>query len=327
MTGSAVPLYIQSPVPSVLVEHWTKFIPDFVAPDFRHEIAETSTVVAYLPLESFKDRHVIDPFVHYELAGKAAIPHMTKLTTKLLADTEVERPCVVKVSHSMGSRGIFLVRNDEEQEEVLKLIDETGKPSYVVTEFLDIERNLAAHFFIHPSGDITWFGSSENLLDKDGGWSADSTIRCPQEQDELRELMAPYVQEVVQYCVKRGYWGACGIDVLVDSKGKGFVVDVNPRVTGTCPALMAFQKLCEMDKTRFSVGTFRRSKQYAFTGSAEELLAAVDAHNSTQDQTRVLIFSLFEKKPGCTLINIGVFGSSQVQCIKVLNQFATKNQS
>jgi hypothetical protein len=326
MTGSAVPLYIQSPVPSLLLQHWANDIPEFVAPDFRHDIAETSTVCAYLPLEQFKERHMIDPFVHYELAGKAAIPQMTKLTTKLLTDTTVERPCVVKVNHSMGSRGIFLVRNDEEQEEVLKLIAETGKPSYVVTEFIDIERNLAAHFFIHPSGDITWFGSSENLLDKDGGWSADSTIRCPQEQDELRELMAPYVQEVVQYCVSRGYWGACGIDVLVDSKGQGFVVDVNPRVTGTCPALMAFSKLNELDPTRFTVGTFRRSKQYAFAGSAEELLQAVEEFNRAHDDTRVLIFSLYEKKQGCTLMNIGVYGSSQVQCIKILNQFATRNQ-
>jgi hypothetical protein len=324
MTGAGLPTFLQNAPPAGLLEHWAKSIPDFVAPSFCHEIASTAKICAYLPLEQFQSRHLIDPHVHYELAGKDAIPHMTRKTTKILPDMDEIRPCIVKVTHSMGGRGIFVIENDDDKAECLAKIQEAGNPGYVVTDFVDIERNLAAHFFIHPSGDITWFGSSENLLDREGGWSSDATIRCMQEQEELKDLLAPYVQDIVQYCLARGYWGACGIDVLMDPQGKGWVVDLNPRVTGTCPALMVFHKLLAAHNDRFGQGVFRRSKKYAYPGSAQQLLQEVEAYNTTHDECRVVIFSLFEKEPECTFLNIGVYGSSQVQCVKVMNEFARK---
>jgi hypothetical protein len=203
-------------------------------------------------------------------------------------------------------------------------MEETGYPSFVVTEFVDIERNLAAHFFIHPSGDMVWFGSSENLLDKDGIWSADATIHDRKRQEELQELLSPYVQDVVQYCIRRGYWGACGIDILMERSGRGYVVDVNPRVTGTCPAVMVFQRLAALDPTRFVVGTFRRSKKYAYPGTMEQMFQHVDEYNHEHVDTRIVIFSALERDAKCTFVNIGVFGVTQVRCVKVLNKFAVK---
>lgn len=324
MTGAGLPTYLQSPPPAGLLEHWAKSIPDLVLPSFCREIPDTAKVCAYLPLEQFQSRHLIDPHVHYEIAGKDAIPNMTLQTTKLLPDMDTVRPCIVKVNHSMGGRGIFVIENDQDKADCLEKLEEAGGPGFIVTDFVDIERNLAAHFFIHPSGDITWFGSSENLLDREGGWSSDATIRCMQEQDELKDLLAPFVQDIAQYCLSRGYWGACGIDVLMDPQGKGYVVDVNPRVTGTCPALMAFQKLAASNYDRFAQGVFRRSKKYVYPGTAEQLLRDVEAYNESHDDCRVVIFSLFERDPECTFLNIGVYGSSQVQCVKVLNEFARK---
>jgi hypothetical protein len=324
MTGDSLPVYLQQPPPAGLVEHWSKTIPDFTAPTFCHEITKTATICAYLPLESLVHQHMIDPHVHYELAGKDAIPYMSEKTTRLLPDTQAVRPCVVKVTHAMGSRGIFVIRNDEDEKECFEILDETGGPNYVVTDFVDIVRNLAAHFFIHPSGDVTWFGSSENLQDETGAWSSDATIRCMDEQDELRDLMAPYVQDVAQYCLSRGYWGACGIDVLIDRSGEGFVVDVNPRVTGSCPALMAFQKLHAADSA-YALGTFRRSSDHAFPGPACELLQQVEEFNATHDgELRVVVFSFCERAADSTELNIGVFGSCQSKCLEVLNHFAPR---
>jgi len=45
------------------------------------------------------------------------------------------------------------------------------------------------------------------------------------------------VEEVVQYCMSLGFWGFCGIDVLFDSEGRAYLVDINPDVTGSYPAL------------------------------------------------------------------------------------------
>jgi len=229
----------------------------------------------------------------------------------------------------MGSRGIFVIRNDQDQAECFQVLEETGSPNYVVTDFVEIVRNLAAHFFIHPTtGDVTWFGSSENLLDDDGNWSSDATLRCQSEQDELRELMAPYVQDVAQYCLSQGYWGACGIDILIDDTGRGFVVDVNPRVTGSCPALMALTKLQQQQQDPNAasswVGTFRRSTDHAYPGPATVLLQQVEEFNASQNDMRIVVFSFCERAPDITEVNIGVYGSCQSKCVEVLNQFAPR---
>jgi carbamoylphosphate synthase large subunit len=46
---------------------------------------------------------------------------MHKQTTELLPDTRTIRPCVVKTTHSMGSRGIFIIQNDNDEAEFLKV--------------------------------------------------------------------------------------------------------------------------------------------------------------------------------------------------------------
>ncbi len=137
---------------------------------------------------------------------------------------------------------------------------------------------------------------------------------------------------MAQYCLSRGYWGACGIDVLMDRHSRGYVVDVNPRVTGTCPALMAFTKLQQQqgassssNAAAFQHGTFRRSKEYGFPGSAQELLRQVKKFNESNSKSlRIVIFSLCQTSPTCTLLNIAVYGTSKEECDRVLNEFAPK---
>ena len=48
----------------------------------------------------------------------------------------------------------------------------------------------------------------------------------------------------------------CMTDVLFDSNDNGFLVDINPRVTGSCPALMTLQVFNQ--KYGFECGLFRR---------------------------------------------------------------------
>lgn len=264
--------------------------------------------------------HVIAPHVHYHLAGKDAIYLMTQKTTKLLANTQDERPCVAKVTHAMGSKGIFVISNDEDEAAFNQFLSESGHPNFVVTEFVDICRNVACHFFIHPNGRITWFGSNENVILPNGHWSTDSTI-CMAEQDALRDVQLPHVKDVVNYCHALGYWGFCGIDVLFDKSGTGFIVDVNPRVTGTCPALMIAQLL--QDKYGFSFSLFRRNSEFAYLGSAAELLEQTQAHNEVNEGTsRIVLHSFYEKSKNLTLVNIAVYGHSLEECQTILDRFA-----
>ena len=322
MNGGSFPVFLRSGAPPVgIVDHWKDAVPGYVPSEFVSKITENETCYAYLPVEQIKN-HVNDPHIHYHLAGKDSIHLMTNKTTRLLEDTRTVRPCVVKTTHSMGSKGIFIINDDKDDEEFQQFLKESGEPTFVVTDFVDIARNVACHFFMHPNGkSVTWFGSNENHREADGKFSSDSYL-IMEHQKTLKELQLPFVEEVVKYCHGLGFWGFCGIDVLLDSQGNGFLVDINPRVTGSCPALMTLHKLSA--KYGFQVGLFRRSGKNTYRGPAAELLAKVKAYNTENEgKSRIVIHSLVEyADKGYTKINIGVYGNSLGECKEVLNSFA-----
>jgi hypothetical protein len=320
MNGATYPSYLRDPPPEGLIEHWQRYVPGFVVPPFVREIPSDAEVYAYLPVEHIA-HHVNDPHVHYHIAGKDALNLMTRKTTKLLANTQDKRPCICKTTHSMGSKGIFAIHTDQDEQEFNRFLEESGNPTFVVTEFVEIARNVACHFFIHPTGEVTWFGSNENRRTPDGDWSTDSVI-IMDDQEDLCALQMPFVQDVVHYCQALGFWGFCGIDVLFDAAGKGYLVDVNPRVTGTCPAIMLAHLLT--DKYGYKYGMFRRNCKYAFHGSAQELLEQVDTYNEEHQGRSIIILNSFcEHDPTRSLVNICVYTADSLEeCEAVLDRFA-----
>lgn len=321
MNGSTYPSFLAGgEAPEGLMAHWQATIPDFVAPTFVSQVTDDHQVYAYLPCEAIQT-HVNDPHVHYHLAGKDAIPFMTKKTAKLLNSTKLQRPCIAKTTHSMGSKGIFVIRNDEDEVEFEAFLAESGNPTFVVTEFVEIARNVACHFFIHPDGSVTFFGSNENHIDPETGRFSMDSYLIMKDQEHLRSIQLPFVKDIADYCIKLGFFGFCGVDVLFDKDGKGYLVDVNPRVTGSCPSLMVAQLLQE--KYGFQVGLFRRNGNITYYGSAEQLYAQVEAYNTEHEgQSKIVIFASMEVEEGMCKINIGVYGNSLEECKVVLNTFA-----
>lgn len=320
MNGSSYPSFLRDGAPPAgLVDHWESTVPGFKRPSFVSEIPDSSSVYAYLPCESIKN-HVNDPSVHYHLVGKDALHLMSKRTTKLLPNTRDTRPCVAKTTHSMGSKGIFVIRNDDDEAEFETFLAESGNPTFVITEYVEIERNAACHFFIHPNGDVTFLGCNENHRREDGTFSLDSYLIMG-DQTHLKEIQLPFVRDVAQYCNSLGFWGFCGVDVLFDKSGRGYLVDVNPRVTGSCPALMVFQLL--KDKYDYDFGLFRRSGDIMYYGPASELFERVKAHNEANDgKSIIVLFAVLEEAENRTKLNMGVYSHSLEVCQTLLNQFA-----
>jgi ATP-grasp domain len=320
--GSALPTFLRAgKAPEGLEEHWKKVMPEnLVMPRFVDKIREEDVAYAYLPVEAIKN-HVNDPMVHYHLAGKDAIHLMTQKTTKLLPDTRTFRPCVVKTTHSMGSKGIFIIKNDEDEAEFEQFLKDSGNPTYVITDFVDIHRNIACHFFMHPDGKhVTWFGSNENKRKPDGSFSSDSYLEM-KEQKSMKKMQLPFVEEVVQYCESLGFWGFCGIDVLFDSQNNGYMVDINPRVTGSCPAIMTLRLFNQ--KYGFEYGIFRRGGNISYYGKMEDLMSEVEAFNTANEgKCRIVIHSAFQPAENNTRMNIGVYGHDMEECKAALNQFA-----
>ena len=320
MTGPTFPIFLTDGTPPEgLLEHWQTIFPQIPMPHFVNKVQESDIVYAYLPVEQIKN-HVNDPETHYHLIGKNSIHLMTQRTTRLLPDTRTCRPCVVKTTHSMGSKGIFIIENDNDEKDFEEFLKISGNPPFVITDFVDIHRNVACHFFMHPSGSIIWFGSNENKRLPNGNFTMDSYLEM-KDQDELQKLQAPFVEEVVQYCKTLGFWGFCGIDVLFNSKGDGYLVDINPRVTGTCPALMSMSLLNH--QYGYTVGLFRRNGNINFYGSNAELVRQVTQYNVDHDtKSKIVLHSFYETDEGNSRITIGVYGFDMEECKRVLNQFA-----
>lgn len=324
MSGSAFPTFLRDPPPEGLVDHWKEALPYFKECTFVSKInTERDTVYAYIPVEDIP-KHVNDPHVHYHLAGKDAIHLMTQKTTKLLPDTKTVRPCVVKTTHSQGSKGIFVIQDDDDEVEFEAFLRESGNPTFVVTEFVDIQRNVACHFFMHPDGEtVVWFGSNENKRGEDGKFMMFDSLLCMDDQEELKKLQLPFVEEVVNYCHALNYWGFMGIDVLFDSNDNGFLVDINPRVTGSCPALMALFQLKQ--KYAFNNGLFRRNGDIFYRGNPKQLFQSVSRYNEENEgKSRIVIHSFFqsEEREDITEINISVHGRDLEQCRMILNSYA-----
>lgn len=138
MNGASYPVFLRLGTPPAgLIDHWKVAVPGFVEGSFVPTIKDADTAYAYLPVEQIR-QHVNPPDVHYHLAGKDAIHLMTQKTTKLLPDTQTSRPCVVKTTHSMGSKGIFIINDDEDEAEFEKFLEDSGNPTFVVTDFVDV---------------------------------------------------------------------------------------------------------------------------------------------------------------------------------------------
>ena len=142
------------------------------------------------------------------------------------------------------------------------------------------------------------------------------------DQQELKELQLPFVEEVCKYCHSVGFWGFAGIDVLFDSQQNGYLVDINPRVTGSCPAIMTLQLLNA--QFGFQIALFRRSGNVTFHGSAQELVQQIEEYNEqNMGKSRIVLASFLELVKGVkTKMNIGVYGNDMEECKAALNHFA-----
>ena len=54
----------------------------------------------------------------------------------------------------------------------------------------------------------------------------------------------------------RGFFGLFGVDVLVDSDGRPFVVDINPRILGSTPLVFTHRALEKLGRA-WDVGIFQ----------------------------------------------------------------------
>ena len=217
--------------------------------------------------------HLVDPEAHHETNSKRGLalsglptPDSEIIDTVLgpaqisdheLVDFEVQRmmsrisarqpPFVIKLPQSRSGRGTFIVRNDADRTDAIRILEPETKrmlsqindsnahmsPCSLILQSMIRGEAVALSLFITKSGRPIFNACCSQLVDNDGNWGGGF---CDyRNQEALRARYAETAAKLGAYLHKMGYWGPVGADIMTDANGRQLVIDLNVRVTGSHP--------------------------------------------------------------------------------------------
>ena len=174
--------------------------------------------------------------------------------------------------------------------------------------FQNVEREYNCGFYVNKSGEMQWLGAT--LIKPQKGGST-RRIYSLDDQPELEGQLKPSLLPVAQSLHNEGYFGIVGCDVLVDSDGNQYVIDINPRLnTSTIICLLSKR----MSQKGFLVGVMQGGS-VAIKGNIRDAIEICE----TVSDGEIFIQSAVEEDQ-CTRCFITMFGASEQACEKLLDQ-------
>ncbi len=144
-------------------------------------------------------------------------------------------PLVFKAVTDQSSGGgcdVVICRSAEELPAIERLFSSCDQ--VVAEEYLDIGQNLCLNYAVFPTGEVTFLGAAEQVVDDRGNYLGNWIEKGLQVPDEAVEAGRQLAAEGFT----RGFWGCVGIDVAVLNNGGICVYDLNFRVNGSTAALL-----------------------------------------------------------------------------------------
>lgn len=309
--GENVPVTSELPLPSALIDHWQRMFGEVGCPNWN-PIQGDQRYITSFPFETMgAAQQVIDPETLYHLHSKEAIADISCPQAEVY--NEVQFPCIIKLSHGYAGLGNFFVRNEADLQKAQKQINEQWPDApIVINELLtDIIGDYGVQFYLDKQGSITWLGFTQQVFNENGRWSGG--VFNADIQDNLYDDFIKIARPVAQYLHKNGYFGVVGIDVLENNNNEFFLVDLNPRLTGITPFLIA-SRLFINDGYAHGI----------YTASVElrgDLVGIIKRAEATKE-ARILILSAYQE-PNSTITkcHISISGKTQDTCKTALLNF------
>ena len=310
--------------PAILMEHWRRLWGDDGCPDWRPFESSESLPVKFItlfPHQSISaERQWIDPDINYELHSKEVIEKIDCPQADVLSS--IEFPCIVKLSHGYAGLGNFFLRSQQDEQAMRRQLAQHWPQAVLVANSIieNIRGDYGVQFYLRRDGSIVWLGFTEQMFNENLRWCGGRFQGDL--QTELFEDFCQIVEPVGAYLHQQGYFGLVGIDILRDASGRCFLVDVNPRLTGITPFLMASLLFA---REGLAEGIYQASLRYA--GSLAQLIAQAE---SVAD-ARVVILSGFEEPAQrdqvTTICHVSVTSATQQRNQEILTQlFGIANQ-
>lgn len=311
--GKRVAVSSQVPPPVQLLDHWQRVFGDDGIPDWQ-PINGESTYFTLFPHQSLPDaQQSIDPEVNYRLHSKEVIELIDCLQAEVLPS--VHPPCIVKLSHGYAGLGNFLIRDENDEVTMRRRLQVHWPDAVLVINSIieNVTGDFGVQFYLRRDGTMVWLGFTEQHFDNNKKWCGGTY--SAKLQGELFDSFCTMIKPVGAYLHTQGYFGVVGIDILRDSSNKFYLVDVNPRLTGITPFLMASRIFA---KDGNDEGVYAASCR--FNGGIEALIDAAVKVNDA----RVLVLSAFEddldKSNPTTICHLSVSSDSQEKNQQVLRR-------
>ena len=307
--GNHLPVTSEMRPPQALLDHWQNFFGPPAYPRWQI-FSKSQRYTTLFPHQSLPaDQQEIDPARLYALHSKEAIGEIDCPQAAILEDVEI--PCVIKLSHGYAGLGNFFIHSTKDRDKADAYIARHWPEARTVTTSLikDVIGDYGLQFYLTRDGSVHLLGLTQQVFDGDGKWSGG--IFSLNVQDTKLAQFACITEPVAKYLSRQGYYGLVGIDILETRGGDNYLVDLNPRLTGVTPFLLAARQLT---KAGYTHGIYKPSLIY--TGSLKHLLERASQNKA---QSRLLILSAYEDQDtNKTICHISAHARSLAECQRQL---------
>lgn len=312
--GRSIPVCSDQRPPQALLDHWQRVFGDDGVPRWRAPEHGISYITLFPHQSLASNQQVIQPDVNYRLHSKEVIEKIDCLQAEVL--DHVEAPCILKLTHGYAGLSNFLIRKEQDADEVLLWLNQKWpNANFVINSIIeDIQSDVGVQFYLRKNGAAVWLGFTQQNFDASGKWSGGCFSAVAQQQrfGQLSEMIRP----AAEYLHGEGYFGVVGIDIVTNDSGESFLVDVNPRLTGITPFLMASRMFATEG---LGEGIYLASCRFA--GSLAELIDAAEAQMHSGQNSRVVVLSAFEEaERQSTICHLSVTSQSQVTNQSILRR-------
>lgn len=309
--GNKIPVTSEVALPRALVNHWQNIFGKAGCPDWQ-PLRETQNYITSFPFETLQEaQQVIDPETLYHLHSKLAISEIPCSQAAIYDD--VQFPCIIKLSHGYAGLGNFLIQNEGDLKKARTQIGAQwpDAPIVINERLTDIIGDYGVQFYLNKQGKMTWLGFTQQVFNDTGKWTGG--IFNAEVQDTFYLDFLKLAQPVAEYLHQHNYFGVVGIDILQNKNNEFFLVDLNPRLTGITPFLIASRLFLN---DGYSHGIYAASVE--FQG---DLNGAIEHAEDTLD-ARILILSAYQAQGSeTTICHLSISGTSISSCEKAWARF------
>lgn len=311
--GNSLPVTSDIQPTDELLQHWEQVLGWESCPEWQ-VLDSDSTYIPLFPIQSLAaERQVIDPEVNYAIHSKEVIEKIDCAQADVLSS--VTAPCIVKLSHGYAGLGNFHINSAADEAAMTNQLSQHWPEAKLVINSVieEIDGDFGVQFYLNKNGGMTWLGFTQQKFNDQLKWCG-GTFSAEQ-QDQLYDQFCPMIEPVSRYLHSVGYFGVVGIDLLRDTSGRLFLVDVNPRLTGISPFLMASRIFAQ---DGISHGVYRASCR--FPGAAQQLFAAVEQFQGV----RIAVLSAVQQPDGlATVCHLSANSDSEFRCHEALDWLLT----